>query len=201
MIENLNFILKVIESDIFLSYFYYTLIFIIVSLFIRDKSKYKLDDIFTTFLIHSGILFIGIIIIKSVLVLIVSDLPNRTEEFNNMFGKNWIGYWFIPLIHLLLTQLMRLNKIKRYILPRLILVLLLAFTWERYSGFLAYENIRYMESFGPEYKSNTLEKFTPFFIFKHISLRIIIYGVLAYAYYEVLKLIKKRFTTPCKNNA
>ncbi len=193
MIENLNFILKVIESDIFLSYFYYTLLFIIVSLFLRDKRKYKLDDIFTTFLIHSGILFIGIIIIKSVLVLIISDSPNRTEEFKNMFGKNWIGYWFIPLIHLFLTQLLRLNKIKRYILPRLILVLLLAFTWERYSGFLAYENIRYMESFGPEYKSNALEKFTPFFIFKHISLRIIIYGVLAFTYYEVLKLIKKTF--------
>ena len=87
MIENLNFILKVIESDIFLSYFYYTLIFLIISLFIRDKRKYKLDDIFTLFLIHSGIFFIGIIIIKSVLLFIIPDLPNRTKEINKRRKK------------------------------------------------------------------------------------------------------------------
>ncbi len=193
MIENLNFILKVIESDIFLSYSYYTVIFIIVSRFVRNKKKYKLDDVFTIFLIHSGVFFIGIIITKSILLFAISDLPNRTEEINNMFGKYWLGYWMIPLIHLLLTQLLRLYKIKRYIVPRLILVLLLAFTWERYSGFLAYESIKHWESFDPDYKSSVLDKFTAFYIFKHISLRIIIYGVLAYAYYVIFNLIKKTF--------
>lgn len=198
MIENLNLILKVIESDIFLSYFYYTVIFFFASIFIRNKSRHQFDDVCTDFLIHSGIFFIGIIIIKSILLLTITDLPNSAEEIHNMFGEHWLGYWMIPLIHVVLTQLLRLNKIKRNILPRLILVLLLAFTWERYSGFLAYDSVKHWESLGPEYKSSVLDKFTAFYMFKHIALRILIYILLAYAYYVILRVIKNRFTTEPK---
>ena len=198
MIENLNLILKVIESDIFLSYFYYTVIFFIASIFIRNKSRHQFDDVCTDFLIHSGLFFVGIISIKSILLLTITDLPNSAEELHNMFGEHWLGYWMIPLIHVVLTQLLRLNKIKRNILPRLILVLLLAFTWERYSGFLAYYSVRCWESLGSECKSSVLDKFTAFYMFKHIALRILIYVLFAYAYYVILRLIKNRFTTEPK---
>lgn len=193
MINNINFFLEVIESDIFLTYFYYTLLFLAMAIFVKNKLKYKVDDVFTTFLIHAGVVFMGMHILKSLFVALITDLPNRKEVSTNMFGEYWFRYWFLPIIHFLITQLFRLNWVKRQVLPRIFLVLLLAFTWERYVGFLAYENIRYIQSFNLEHKINVLDQFTPLFILKHVAIRILIYGIAAYIYYELILWLKKRF--------
>lgn len=190
VIENINFILKVIESDIFLSYSFYTILFIVLSIFIRNNGKYRIDDIFTNFLIHSGVFFLGVLILKSILLLSIFDLSNRAEEINKMFGKYWMGYWFIPLFHFTLTQLLRLHKIRRYILPRLLLVALLFFNWERYGTFIAYHSIMTMKSLGNGYESNVIEGFTPFYFAKHIFIRIIFYAIIAFTYSIIIAQIK-----------
>jgi len=56
----------------------------------------------------------------------------KTNYIERLTGKYWYGIWIQPFFCFFLTQLYRINFIKRYLIFRIFLSLLFVFTFERF---------------------------------------------------------------------
>lgn len=121
MSENLDFLLQILRVDIFIAFGIYSILYVITSLFIKSSILKIIDENACKIMIYAGLIFL-----LTWICLIASAYSQSTEEdqlgmIDRMFGNYWFGYWLQPIIWVLFTQLLRIEKIKKDKLLRIIL--------------------------------------------------------------------------------
>jgi len=85
MIQNLNDLLFIISNDFFNSFGIYSILFLILSIFIKKKILYKTDNEVCKLNIFLGIIYFVVWTI-AVFISLVNE-ESRTYLLNRMFGK------------------------------------------------------------------------------------------------------------------
>jgi len=125
------FILQLINRDFFAAFGLYSLVFLIVSSFIKKPVLKKVDEATAQFTSFIGIVYLIVWIIGIGLSYKeCSSEETRSVLVNRMFGKYWFGYWLQPSLWVLLTQLLRFKSIRKNIVLRIIFSILFVISIE-----------------------------------------------------------------------
>ncbi len=128
-IENLNSILYIISNDVFISFGIYTVLFLLISIFIKKETLNKIDTEVCRLMIFSGILYLSIWF--AAIFISFANEVNRTYLLNRMLGKYWIGFWLQPLFWVGMTQLLRFKRIRKNWALRLLFCFFFIFSFEK----------------------------------------------------------------------
>ncbi|TDP00646.1 hypothetical protein [Flavobacterium sp. 245] len=131
MIEKTIFTLQLIQIDFFTAFGLVTILYFLISIFSKNQYLKNIDEESNRFISFIGIVFLLVWIIG-----IFTELNLLTEEdkgflIDRMFGKYWIGFWIQPLLWVIVTQLLRLNSVRKNVLLRIIFAVLLIFSIEK----------------------------------------------------------------------
>ena len=134
MNEIINFITEAIRIDIFIGFGFYSIVFYSLKLFLRENPFILNFDKSAVHLITSlGIIWIILWLIEIPLTYLgLESEIEKTSYIERLTGRYWYGIWIQPFFCFFLTQLYRINFIKRYLIFRIFLSLLFVFTFERF---------------------------------------------------------------------
>lgn len=127
MTGTLEFILDFIRLDILLAFGYYSILFFVVRLFLRQKDFInEFDQSTCRLIVHAGLVW-GIFWILSMVNFYIVD-----PESYLRFAPFWWGIWFEPIFWVLLTQLLRFKLFRKLLIYRVVMSLLFVLTVERF---------------------------------------------------------------------
>jgi len=132
--EIINFITDAIRIGIFSGFGFYSIIFYVAKLLVRDKSFIlKFDKNAVNLIITLGIVWIILWLIG--VFIFYLGLENQIEKTNyikRITGIYSIGIWLQPFFWFFLTQLYRIKFIKKYLIFRLFISFFFIFPFERF---------------------------------------------------------------------
>lgn len=131
MIERILFNFELILVDFFTAYGLTTILFLILSIFIKKHFLKKADDHSNHFISFIGIVYLIVWIIATIVELYMREEQEKNDLLHRMFGKYWLGFWLQPLLWFSITQLLRFKTIRKNIFCRLIFSTLLILSLER----------------------------------------------------------------------
>lgn len=141
MIDDLNFILAIINYDIVIGFLYYSIVFFIVFPFFKNKSNLKYFDNYTCkVVIYSSIIYAILLILKLILQFYQLETGLEKQNYINSFFSNWYAFLLEITIPLFFIQLLRFKQIKRYLFFRTLIVLVFTFSIEKVAVFIAAYN-------------------------------------------------------------
>ena len=123
MIENLNFWLRVIQVDFYIPFGIFSILFVIVSFFVKkDNFLYKTDEYTCKLISLFGIVFFLIFTLGIVFLFINGTEEDKQSLLKRMLGHYWFGFWLQPLLYIFLPQLLRFEKIRKSRIIRLVII-------------------------------------------------------------------------------
>lgn len=130
--DELNLFNEFIRIDIFVGFGYYSILFFIARLFIKNKTFIlNFDKSVVEFIIYLGFVWLFLWFLGLFLFYIGLENEAAREEFHErLFGKYAYGVWLQPIFWFSLTQLLRLDVIKKYLIFRVILSVCFVLTFE-----------------------------------------------------------------------
>lgn len=131
MKEEILYILQLLNQDFFIAFGLFTILYLLLSIFIKKPILHQFDENATQFISFIGILYLIVYSIGLTIELNVLNEIDRASLLHRMFGKYAIGFWTQPLLWVLMTQLLRFEKIRSMIFLRLLFSLFFIFTIER----------------------------------------------------------------------
>jgi len=132
MQHTLNLLLEIIRIDFFIAFGIFSLIYLIISVFIKKTILENIDNHAISFISFLGIIFLIIWITSIIISYTENSIDEKNYMLNRMFGKYWFGYWAQPLLWILATQLYRFKKISENILFRIVSSFILIISIEQY---------------------------------------------------------------------
>lgn len=133
MKETLNIWLRIIQVDFYIPFGVFTILFVIVSFFVRkDHFVFKIDEQACRFISFMGVVFCAIFMMGIFLLFMNGTEEEKQSMIDRMFGHYWLGFWLPPLLYIFLPQLLRLEKIRNSKIIRLILSIFFIISIERY---------------------------------------------------------------------
>ncbi|MBP4136557.1 hypothetical protein [Flavobacterium geliluteum] len=132
MKENILLLLQIITVDFFTAFGLYTLLFLLLSIFIKNVVLYKIDNEATKFISFVGAVYFIVWIIGLFVFYAESNTEEQNSMLNRMFGKYWFGIWMQPILWLLITQLLRIKRICKNIFLRILFSFMLIISIERF---------------------------------------------------------------------
>ena len=171
MKDLINLLAQIINLDIFIGYGFYSILFVMVTFFLRNnKLLDKLDHAATRIVIFSGIFYLILFIIW---FLIYPKIGN---------GKYWWGPYVQPLVWIFITQVLWIEKVRKLKIIRLILSVFFILTFERY--------VVLVTSFQVDYVSSSWgEMFSIEELLLGLSLKILFFIFIACIYYVISKKV------------
>lgn len=138
MSEIINFITDFIRIDIFVGFGFYSILYFLLRLFLKDKTLISdFDKSAVQLIIYLGFLWLALWLIGT--LVFYFGLENETEKaqyYEHLTGKYAYGIWIQPIFWFLLTQLYRIKLIKKYLIFRIIISLFFVLTFERFILFI-----------------------------------------------------------------
>lgn len=131
MTERIIFTLQAIQIDFFTAFGLLTILYFIFSIFTKNQFIKNVDEESSRFITFLGIVYLIIWSVGLYIELKILDAEDKFNLLNRMFGKYWFGFWIQPLLWVLITQLLRFEKIRKNILLRLLFSVLLIFSIEK----------------------------------------------------------------------
>lgn len=188
MKENIWDFVNIIYVDFFIGFGLYSLLYLIVLLFVKNKTKINFVDKIATDLV----VFAGIIYFVGWIIGIYFTFQEITEEekqniLNRMFGKYWFGYWLQPILWIFTTQILRIEKIRNSKILRLIFSLIFILSIERFTIVLVSIHRDYI---GSSFEMGMFSFLSAEYIIL-ILIKITIYLLLAFILYFATEQIKK----------
>lgn len=133
MSEIIDFIVKFIRIDIFVGFGFYSIIYFLLLLYLKDKTLIiEFDKSAVQLIIFGGIVWFVLWLIGTLIFYLELDGIEKSEYYEQLIGKYSYGTWIQPIFWLILTQLYRINFIKRFLFFRLAISLLFVLTFERF---------------------------------------------------------------------
>ncbi|MGC4040777.1 MAG: hypothetical protein QM710_08365 [Flavobacterium sp.] len=134
MAEAFNLILDFIRIDLLIGFGWYTLFFFIVKLFSCKKQVFiEFDKIACKTVVFLGIFYGLFWLFASVIAyLYLLDVQEKTEYIQRLRGPYSFGLWLQPIFWVGLTQLLRMDLFRRYLLLRLMISALFLVSFERF---------------------------------------------------------------------
>ncbi|MDA6069377.1 hypothetical protein NJT12_07075 [Flavobacterium sp. AC] len=131
MTERIIFTLQAIQIDFFTAFGLLTILYFVLSIFTKNEFIKNVDEESSRFIIFLGIVYLIIWSVGLCVELKHLDAEDKFNLLNRMFGKYWFGFWIQPLLWVLITQLLRFEKIRKNTLVRLLFSVLLIFSIEK----------------------------------------------------------------------
>lgn len=134
MNEIINFITDAIRIDIFIGFGFYSIVFYLLKLFLRDKTFIlNFDKSAVHFITSLGIIWITLWLVGIFLIYLgLENEIEKTKYIERLTGRYSYGGWIQPFFWFILTQLYRINFIKKYLIFRIFFSLLFVLTFERF---------------------------------------------------------------------
>lgn len=188
MKENIWDFVNIIYVDFFIGFGLYSLLYLIVLLFIANKTKINFVDKIATDLV----VFAGIIFVVGWIIGIYFTFQGITEEekqsiLNRMFGKYWFGYWLQPILWIFTTQILRIEKVRNSKILRLIFSFIFILSIERFTILLVSIHRDYI---GSSFEMGMYSFLTAEYIIQ-ILIKITMYLLFAFILYFTAKQIRK----------
>lgn len=191
MVDAFDFILDFIRVDLIIGFGWYSILFFIFRLF-----KYK-KEFFVEFDKQAckTVAFLGIaygivwIIAVSLTYFSVMNEEEKTQFIHRLTGPYSFGYWFQPLFWVMLTQLLRIRFVRRFLIFRLLICISFILTFERFVIIVTSLHRDYLPSSWSLYNYGFGIKWWEFllsFIVKIIEFAIIVF-TFKYAKQSILK--------------
>ncbi|RZK05672.1 MAG: hypothetical protein EOO46_15720 [Flavobacterium sp.] len=120
-----------IIQDFFSAFGVFTILYYLASVFIKSDKLKQVDQCANAFISFIGIVFSVVWLSGLVLELSTIGEEERISLLGRMFGKYWFGFWTQPLLWILITQLLRVKRIRKNILLRLLFGFFLMLTIEK----------------------------------------------------------------------
>ncbi|MCP2028619.1 molybdopterin-containing oxidoreductase family membrane subunit [Flavobacterium sp. HSC-32F16] len=132
MIDNIRLLLQIITVDFFIAFGLYTILYLLISIFIKSPKLSKIDEEVVHFISSAGVVYFLVWIIGLCIFYVESNLEEQISMTNRMFGKYWVGFWLQPILWFVVTQLLRLKKVSKNIFFRVIFSFILIISIERF---------------------------------------------------------------------
>jgi hypothetical protein len=183
MIENLDYVLLILRVDLFIAFGFYSLFYVVLATFIKNPVLAVIDKTATKL-----IAFIGIVFLLCWLTLVIANFieissPERDYILDRMFGRYWFGFWMQPMVWITMTQLLRMEKVRKFKALRLLFSFFFILTIEQFTLFTI--------SFHRDFDSPFIH-FSAVDIVLGIALKLVLFLSLVGVYYFVENEVKKR---------
>ena len=189
MSENLDFVLQILRVDIFIAFGLYSILYAIISLFIKSPILKIIDYYANRIVIYSGLIFLLVWISLIISTYSQSSEELRTGMINRMFGPYWFGYWLQPILWILLTQLLRFESIQRGRFLRIIFSIIFMISIEQFVIIITSFHRDYLPS--SWYILNSFDiSFTPLDIVLGIITKVLLFLTFVGIYYLIDQKIK-----------
>lgn len=129
--EGIGFLLDVIATDLFIAWGLYTLLWVIVRIFYKSPLLERMDADANQLIVFTGLVFLLLWVLGLTLSLTIGDAEATDRIKDRIFGKYWFGYWTQPVLWVVLTQLLRLKRLRNNSFWRLGTAFFLIFSIER----------------------------------------------------------------------
>ena len=134
MITILDFFLEFIRVDLIIGFGWYSIFFFTLILFSFKKEFLKeFDKYACRTIVYLGVLYGIIWFLASILnYFIEMDEEQKAQFIRRLTGKYSFGLWFQTLFWFSLTQLLRFQCVRKYLLLRLMICIFFILTFERF---------------------------------------------------------------------
>lgn len=188
MRDNILLLLQIITVDFFTAFGLYSILFLIVSIFIKKPILYKIDEEAVKFISLAGVIYFAVWIIGIFVFYAENNPEEQSDMLNRMFGKYWIGFWSQPILWFTLTQLLRFKKVSKNVLLRIVFSCFLIVSIERLVLFTIALHRDYLPSSYRMY--NDLDIIYPSNFFLALLMKIMVFLLFVGVYYLVKNQIK-----------
>lgn len=131
MKENILLLLQIITVDFFTAFGLYSILFLIVSIFLKKPLLAKIDDEAVKFISLVGVIYFTIWVIGIFVFYAENNPEEKISMINRMFGKYWIGFWSQSILWFVITQSLRFRRIRKNVLLRILFSFLLILSIEK----------------------------------------------------------------------
>lgn len=188
MKENILLLLQIIIIDFFTAFGLYTLLYLLLSIFVKKPQLYKIDKEAVQFISFVGIVYFVVWIIGTIVFYAESNPEEKSYMLRRMFGKYAIGFWLQPILWFTITQLLRFRKIYKNVFLRIVFSFLLIISIERF--------VIIIISFHRDYLPSTFTMYNdigiyPSNFFLALLFKIILFLIFVGLYCIIKKQIKK----------
>jgi molybdopterin-containing oxidoreductase family membrane subunit len=187
MAEELIFILQLIQIDFFTAFGFWTILYLIFSIFIRKPILNNIDEESNRFISFIGILFLLCWVVRIFVEFNILNQEEKSELLDRMSGKYWFGIWGQPLLWILITQLLRFKTVRKSPFLRVFFSVLLIFSIERIMIIIISFHSDYLPSFWTMYSEIGIY---PSNLVLSLFLKIIVYLVFVGLFYLINKKLK-----------
>ncbi|KOP38381.1 hypothetical protein DBB36_17310 [Flavobacterium sp. WLB] len=188
MRENILLLLQIITVDFFTAFGLYSILFLIVSIFIKKPILYKIDEEAVKFISLAGVIYFTVWIIGIFVFYAESNPEEKSAMLNRMFGEYWFGIWSQPILWFALTQLLRFKKVSKNALFRIVFSFLLIVSIERFMIFIITLHRDYLPSSWTMYRDLDIY---PSNFFLALLMKIMVFLLFVGIYYLVKIQIEK----------
>lgn len=134
MTTTLDFLLEFIRVDLIIGFGWYSIILFTLLLFsFKNKLLKEFDKYACRTIVFLGILYGIVWFLASILNYFIElDEEEKAQFIKRLTGKYSFGLWLQPLFWLGLTQLLRFQFVRKYLLLRLVICVFFILTFERF---------------------------------------------------------------------
>ncbi|MBZ4044543.1 hypothetical protein [Flavobacterium hibisci] len=193
MKENILLLLQIITIDFFTAFGLYTLLYLLLSVFVKKPQLYKTDKEAVQFISFVGIIYFLVWIIGTIVFYAESNPEEQSYMLQRMFGKYAIGFWLQPILWFTITQLLRFRKIYKNVFLRIVFSFLLIISIERFVILIITFHRDYLPSTFTMY--NDIGIYPPNY-FLALLMKIILFLLFVWIYYLIKKQIRKFTSNP-----
>lgn len=188
MRENILLLLQIITVDFFTAFGLYSILYLIVSIFVKKPILYKIDEEAVKFISLAGVIYFAVWIIGIFVFYAESNPEEKSDMLNRMFGEYWFGIWSQPILWFALTQLLRFKKVSKNALLRIVFSFFLIVSIERFMIFIITLHRDYLPSSWTMYRDLDIY---PSNFFLALLMKIMAFLLFVGIYYLVKNQIKK----------
>ncbi|MDR6763301.1 molybdopterin-containing oxidoreductase family membrane subunit [Flavobacterium sp. 2755] len=188
MRENILFLLQIITIDFFTAFGLYSILYLIVLIFVKKPILYKIDEEAVKFISLAGVIYFTAWIIGIFVFYAESNPEEQNDLINRLFGKYWFGIWFQPILWFALTQLLRFKKVSKNALLRIVFSFLLIVSIEQFIIFITSFHRDYLPSSWTMYRDLDIY---PSNFFLALLIKIMVFLLFVGIYYLVKSQMKK----------
>lgn len=189
MLEEVLFVLQLIQVDFFTAFGLVTILYFISRIFFKNQIIEKVDDESNRFISVIGIVYL---ILWFLGIFVQGYNLNEAERalfLSRIFGNYNFGIWMQPVIWVVLTQLLRFKTIRKNVFLRIVFSMLFTISIERMSIVFASFQRDYLPSSWTVYSEIGIY---PSNLFLSLFLKMIVFLVFVGLFYAVRNKFKRQ---------